>query len=134
MYNFTLKNYGEVFAEAQTLTGTSTIGNKNIKVEAGKHLGGLGVSVLAKGPVTVAVNGQVTIAVETSETTTDGDFTPLITYNTQGVKPFVTGFAAQDGQEMARLPLPEAGRYIRVKLAGSGVTGTVDCALVYLPR
>ena len=134
MYEFTLQTYGEVFAQAQPLTGTAVIGNQNIKPEAGQHLGGLSVSVLANGPVTVATGAHILVAVETSDTTTDADFKPLVSFNTQGQAADVAGFSAVSGQKLAWFPLPEAKRYVRVKLSGGGVTGTVDCILEYVAR
>lgn len=134
MYNHTLSAYGEVFAEAQALTGTATIGNKNIKVEVGQHLAGLAVSVLANGPVTAAASGSVVVTVETSPDTNDANFKPLVTFSTLGTVKYASGFSAVDGKSLATFPLPEANRYIRVKLSGTNITGVVDCILEYLPR
>lgn len=134
MREFTLQTHGEVFAEAQTLTGTATLGNQNAKPEVGRHLGSLAVTLIANGPVTAAANSHVTIAAETADTTDDAAFKPLVTFSTQGKADFAAGFTAANGRKLARLPLPDAARYVRVKLSGAGITGKVDCVLEYLAR
>ena len=134
MYNFTLKSYGEIFAEAQALTGTATIGNKNIKPEVGRHLAGLAVSILASGALTVAAGGSVVVTVETSKDTVDANFKQLATFSTLGTERYAAGFTASSGEKIAVFPLPPANRYIRVKLSGTSVTGNVDCILEYIAR
>ena len=134
MYNHTLKSSGEVFAQAQDVTATATLGNKNIKAETGAHLGGLAVSVLANTPVTAAPGSQITVSVESSADTNDANFKPLAVFATTGTPRYVAGFTAAEGQKLAAFPLPEGSRYARVKLSGSGITGKVDCLLEYLAR
>lgn len=134
MREFTLQTHGEIFAEAQSLTAAATLGNKNAKPEVGRHLGGLAVTLVASGPVSAAANSHAAIAVETADSDDDAAFKPLVSMSTQGRAEYAAGFTAANGQTLARLPLPDAGRYVRVKLSGSGITGKVDCLLEYLAR
>lgn len=134
MLEYTLQTHGEIFAQAQALTGTATLGNQNAKPEVGRHLGSLAVTLLANGPVTAAASSHVTVAVETADSTDDAAFKPLVTFSTQGKADFAAGFTATNGQKLACLPLPDAARYVRVKLSGTGITGKVDCVLEYLAR
>lgn len=133
MHTHTLTAYGEIFAQAQNVTGTATAGNKNAAVEVGDHLGGLAVTFLANGAVTVAAGGKIAATVEHGDAP-DGTFATLAVHDSAGMERFAGGFSAADGQPLAIFPLPAAKRFVRVKIHGSGVTGKVDCVLEHLAR
>ena len=129
MYAHKIKEYGGIIAEAQAVTGTATIGNKNLKYEVGEHLASLAVCFTANGNVTLANNAAFTATVEHSDTI-DGAFTAAGN-STVTISP---GFTAVSGQPLATIPLRDCKRFVQIKISGSGVTGTVDCFYEYMAR